>query len=186
MNNNEYEFLIEQLRDKGYTDLYDSIKEADKYYETDHKMYCRSCRIILEYFVEKIEEIINIPILTYNNNLQDRIQKLSTKVEIDNELATELTNMRKLGNFYLHEQRYKDKIYPDKDRLTFRIAIIKITDKLLVLPEIYQKAEEARQRENAKRKKRRQKWAVAGGILAGVLFIVGMLFGGGSSGSERD
>ena len=227
MEDNKYEILIEQLHDKGYDDLYNSIKEADKYYETDHKMYCRSCRIILEYFVEKIEEIINIPILPHNNSPKGRIQKLSTKVEIDNELANELTNMRKLGNFYLHEQKCKDKIYPDKDRVTFRIAIIKITDKLLVLPEIYQKAEEERQRkkaeierkrreaeeaekrrkheaeierkrreaeierkrreelrkervEHAKRKKRQQKWAVAGGILAGALFVVGLLFGGGS------
>ena len=190
MKNNEYEFLIEQLHDKGYTDLYNSIKEADKYYEKDYKIYCGRCRIILEYFLSKIEEIVNIPQNYKNNdknndkNLDYRIKNLKEeRVEIDNDLVTELTNMRIHGNHYMHESSYKDTIDPPKDRMTFRIAIIKITKKILELPEIYQKAEEARQRKKAEeveREKRQQKWAVAGSILAGVLFVVGLLFGGGS------
>lgn len=176
----KYEHLIKQLSDKGYDALYTSIRDADNYYDTDVKIYCMQCREILDNFIAIIEEIIHIE--HTNDDEYTRINNLSKRDEIDRELVRELTNMRIKSNYYHHYTDYKDRLDPDKDRRTFRTAIIKITNKILELPKKYDDIQQKKAEEDAKRKKRRQKWAVAGGVgtVLGILVFILKLLAGGS------
>lgn len=172
------ENLIERLNKKGYTELSIRIDAANEYYRKDPLVYCEKCRNILGLFLNQLEDILETKVDGSIVNYQKRIEILNNhrSMLIDEELCNELHTMRMLGNKYAHQDQ-KD-VCPDVDRKTFKTAIFKIAERLLELPEQYerfQNKEAARKKEAGKRRK---KVGVVVAILLAILGIVGKLLGG--------
>lgn len=148
------------LKDNGFTDSYNCIEDALKYYNSDPQVCCTLFRKALESILNDVYSLFGSSVRRHNKlDIYNLNKCVPVEFYYDN-IISEMHNIRIIGNAYTHIDKNLDRDV-NKDRRTCYMAMKKIVGWLVeckkLYPEYLRKEEERRkeleERENRELKK---------------------------------